>query len=213
MVSDDSREFHKPVRRPAELFDRRFAAEDPAEVSRVAHSTEHALLARAREDPDGEVVDRLVAFTDEHGIDDIAELWSRSPSRSLPGTLWRLYLIQLMIHDDPHTAALLYERGRVEIASADPVVAGAPTPAGPDELVDLVDTILRGLFQGDFAVALDRAAAFCRVEASGASHLADDYEATEPERASALTTRALRLADYASDLTACAALWRRESLT
>ena len=212
-MSDDSREFHKPVRRPAELFDRRFAAEDPAEVSRIAHSTAHALLSRAREDRDGQVVDRLVAFTDEHGIDDIAELWSRSPARSLPGTLWRLYLIQLMIHDDPHTAALLYERGRLEIASVDPVVAGAPTPAGPEELVDLVDTILRGLFQGDFAVALDRAAAFCRVEASGASHLADDYEPTEPERASALTTRALRLADYATDLTACAALWRRESLT
>lgn len=212
-MSDDSREFHKPVRRPAELFDRRFAAEDPAEVSRVAHSTAQALLARARTDPDGEIVERLVAFTAEHGIDDIAELWSRSPARSLPGALWRLYLVQLMIHDDPHTAALLYERGRVEIASVDPVVAGAPTPAGPDELVDLVDAILRGLFQGDFAVALDRAAAFCRVQASGASHLADDYEATEPDRASALTTRALRLADYATDLTACAALWRRESLT
>ena len=81
-MSDESREFHKPVRRPAELFDRRFAAEDPAEVSRVAHSTAHALLARVRADPDGEVVDRLVAFTDEHGIDDIAELWSRSPSRA-----------------------------------------------------------------------------------------------------------------------------------
>ncbi len=212
-MSDESREFHKPVRRPAELFDRRFAAEDPAEVSRVAHSTAQALLARARTDPDGQIVDRLVAFTAEHGIDDIAELWSRSPARSLPGALWRLYLIQLMIHDDPHTAALLYERGRVEIASADPVVAGAPTPAGPDELVDVIDSILRGLFQGDFAVALDRAAAFCRVQASGASHLADDYEATEPDRASALTTRALRLADYATDLAACAALWRRESLT
>lgn len=212
-MSDESREFHKPVRRPAELFDRRFAAEDPAEVSRVAHSTAQALLARARTDPDGVIVDRLVAFTAEHGIDDIAELWSRSPARSLPGALWRLYLIQLMIHDDPHTAALLYERGRVEIASADPVVAGAPTPAGPDELMDLIDSILRGLFEGDFAVALERAAAFCRVQASGASHLADDYEATEPERASALTTRALRLADYATDLAACAALWRRESLT
>ena len=212
-MSDESREFHKPVRRPAELFDRRFAAEDPAEVSRIAHSTAQALLARARTDPDGVIVDRLVAFTAEHGIDDIAELWSRSPARSLPGALWRLYLIQLMIHDDPHTAALLYERGRVEIASADPVVAGAPTPAGPDELMDLIDSILRGLFEGDFAVALERAAAFCRVQASGASHLADDYEATEPERASALTTRALRLADYATDLAACAALWRRESLT
>lgn len=212
-MSDQSREFHKPVRRPAELFDRRFAAEDPAEVSRVAHSTAAALLARARQDPDGEVVDRLVAFTAQYGIDDIAELWSRSPSRSLPGTLWRLYLVQLMIHDDPQTAALLYERGRVEITSVDPVVAGAPTPAGPDELVQLVDTILRGLFQGDFAVALDRAAAFCRVEASGATHLADDYDRTEPDRAAALTTRALRLADYATDLTACAALWRRQSLT
>ena len=212
-MSDDSREFHNPVRRPAELFDRRFAAEDPAEVSRAAHSTAQALLSRARTDPDGEIVDRLVTFTAEHGIDDIAELWSRSPARSLPGALWRLYLIQLMIHDDPHTAALLYERGRVEIASADPVVAGAPTPAGPAELVDVIDSILRGLFQGDFAVALDRAAAFCRVQASGASHLADDYEATEPDRASALTTRALRLADYATDLAACAALWRRESLT
>ncbi|GAA1966132.1 DNA-directed RNA polymerase subunit beta [Microbacterium deminutum] len=212
-MSDESREFHKPVRRPAEVFDRRFSAEDPAEVSRVAHSTAHALLARVRADPSGEVVERLVTFTDEHGIDDIAELWSRSPSRSLPGALWRLYLLQLMIHDDPQTAALLYERGRAELRSADEVVAGAPSPAGPDELVALVDTILRGLFEGDFAVALDRAAAFCRVQTAGASHLADDYEPTEPERASALTTRALRLADYASDLSACAVLWRREALS
>jgi hypothetical protein len=212
-MSDSSREFHKPVRRPAEVFDRAFAAEDPAEVSRVAHTTAHALLARVRADPDGRVVDRLVSFTDEHGIDDLAELWSRSPAKTLPGALWRLYRVQLMIHDDPRTAALLYERGRAELASVDDVVAGAPSPAGPDELVALVDTILRGLFEGDFAVALDRAAAFCRVQASGATHLADDYETTEPDRASAFTTRALRLSDYGADLSACAALWRRDALT
>lgn len=211
-MSDEPRDFHKPVRRPAELFDRRFAAEDPAEVSRVAHSTAQALMRRVRDEPDAMIVDRLVSFTDQHGIDDIAELWSRSPARSLPGALWRLYLLQLMIHDDPQTAALLYERGRVELHSADPVVAGAPVPAGPDELVALIDAILRGLFQGDFAVALDRAAAFSRVQAAGATHVADDYEQTEPERASALTTRALRLSTYAADLTACAALWRRDSL-
>ena len=208
----DDRPFHKPVRRPAELFDRLFSSDDPAEVSRVAHSTAAALLTRVRENPHPEVVDRLVSFTSAHGIDDIAELWSRSPARTLPGALWRLYLLQLMIHDDPQTAALLYERGRSESVSVDAVVAGAPVPAGPDELVALVDTILRGLFEGDFAVALDRAAAFCRVEASGATHLADDYEPTEPERASALTTRALRLSTYANDLSACAGLWRRESL-
>lgn len=212
-MSDDSNRFHKPVRRPSELFDRLFASDDPAEVSRVAHSTAAALLSRVRDNPRADVVDRLIAFTDEYGIDDIAELWSRSPARSLPGALWRLYLLQLMIHDDSQTAALLYERGRTEISSVDPVVAGAPASAGPDELVAVVDTIMRGVFEGDFAVALERAAAFCRVQASGAAHLADDYEPTEPARASALTTRALRLATYASDLSACASLWRRDSLT
>lgn len=212
-MSDSPREFHKPVRRPAELFDRLFAADDPAEVSRVAHSTAHALLSRVRADPTVDVVERLVAFTDDHGIDDIAELWSRSPARSLPGALWRLYLLQLMIHDDAATAALLFERGRAEMATVDPVVAGAPAPAGPEELVQLIDTILRGLFEGDFAVALERAAAFCRVQATGATHLADDYENTESERATALTTRALRLSTYADDLTAAAALWRRDALT
>lgn len=207
-----SDEFHKPARRPSETFDRLFAAEDPAEVSRQAHSTAQALLARVREEPDERIVARLVDFTSRHGIDDIAELWSRSPARSLPGALWRLYLLQLSIHDDSATAALLYERGREQLRSADPVIAGAPTPAGPDELVVLIDTILRGAFAGDFAVALDRAAAFCRVEATGATHVADDYEDTEPGRASAFTARALRLSTYADDLHVAATLWRRESL-
>ncbi|WP_460772252.1 DNA-directed RNA polymerase subunit beta [Microbacterium sp. GXF7504] len=212
-MTDDPRPFHKPVRRPAELFDRLFSAEDPAEVSRVAHSTAQALLSRVRENPDAAVVDRLVTFTDENGIDDIAELWSRAPARSLPGALWRLYLLQLMIHDDAASAALLYERGRTATGSSDEVVVGAPAPASPDELVTLIDMILRGLFQGDFAIALERAAAFCRIQSAGATHVADDYEATEPERASALTTRALRLARYAEDLAAAAGLWRRDSLT
>jgi len=209
-MTDD---FHKPVRRPSETFDRLFAAEDPAEVSRAAHSTAAALLSRVRHEEDPGAVDRLVSFTSRHGIDDIAELWSRSPAKTLPGALWRLYLLQLAIHEDPRTAALLYERGRTELRSTDVVVAGAPLPAGPDELVALIDTILRGAFQGDFAVALDRAAAFCRVQASGATHLADDYEPTEPRRSTELTTRALRLTTYASDLAAAAKLWRRDALS
>lgn len=201
------------MRRSADSFDRLFAAEDPAETSRVAHATATALIARVREDPHDAVVSRLVGYTDDHGIDALAELWSRSPARSLPGALWRLYLLQLMIHDDPRTAAVLFERGRVVLPSIDEVVAGAPTPAAPDELVTLIDTILRGVFTGDFAVALERAAAFSRIEAAGATDLADDHDDTEPERATALTKRAARLASYAEDLASCAALWRRDALT
>lgn len=205
-------QFSRPVRRPTSAFDNIVGSHDPAEETRVAHATASALLARVRADESGASADRLVAFADEHGIDEIAELWSRAPSRTLPGALWRLYLLQLAIHGDPQTAALLYERGRVELASVDAVIAGAPVPANPDELVALIDTILRGAFRGDFAVALDRAAAFCRVQASGATHTADDYEPTEPSRASELTTRALRLSSYAQDLSASAVLWRSGAL-
>lgn len=213
MSDDDRRDFHRPVQRPASTFDRRFGSTDPAEVSRAAHATASALLTRVREQPSDEVIDRLVTFTDTHGIDTLAELWSQASALSLPGALWRLYLLQLMVRDDPHTAALLYERGRAVRDTVDDVVAGAPTPAGPEELAALVDEILRGVFAGDFAVALERAASFCRVEAAGALDLADDHDTTEPARASTFTTRALRLDTYAADLTACAGLWRREMLT
>lgn len=207
-----AKDFSRPVFRPSETFDRLFESEDPAEVSRAAHATATTLLARVRAEPDPEAVERLISFAAVNGIDDIAQLWSRSPAKSLPGALWRMYLIQLSIHDDPQTAALLNERGRIELASSDPIVAGAPVPAGPEELVALVDTILRGAFTGDFAVALDRTAAFCRVQASGATHLADDYEATEPERSTALTSRASRLASFAEELATASRLWRRGEL-
>jgi len=206
-------QLHRPVRRPPTAFDNIVGEADPAEQSRVAHATASALLERARSDESGVITERLLAFASEHGIDEIAELWSHAPARSLPGALWRLYLLQIAIRSDAPLTALLYERGRVELHTADAAIAGAPAPADPGELVDLVDAILRGVFRGDFSVALERAAAYCRVQASGATHTADDYEPTEPQRASDLTRRALRLTSYAEDLAAAAAAWRRGMLT
>lgn len=206
-------QFHRPVRRPTAAFDNIVGAADPAEQARVAHATASALLERARADETGVSAERMIALAAEQGIDDIAELSANAPARSLPGALWRLYLLQLSIRDDAELTALLYERGRVELQTADAVIAGAPAPATPEELMALVDTILRGVFRGDFAVALDRAASYCRVQAAGAVHLAGDYEATEPERARDLTRRALRLSGYGDDLTASATAWRRGSLT
>lgn len=104
-------QYHRPVRRPTSAFDNIVGAHDPAEETRVAHATASALLTRVRADESGASAERLVAFTAEHGIDEIAELWSKAPSRTLPGALWRLYVLQLAIHGDPQTAALLYDRG------------------------------------------------------------------------------------------------------
>ncbi|MCX7523370.1 DNA-directed RNA polymerase subunit beta [Microbacterium sp. STN6] len=204
--------FHKPTQFPSGRFEAFHGGDDPAETSRIAHETAQALLARVRADPTEAVVGRLVTFTDEHGIDAIAELWSRSLPRSLPGALWRIYLLRVLIRQDPQATSYLFQRGTEVSTTIDPVVAGAPIPTGPAEITELADRILRGAFEGDFAIALERAAAFCRVVAAGCASIADDHDVTEPARSAELTTRALRFSETANELAGCARLWRSDSL-
>lgn len=211
-VGGVSDKFHKPTQFSGSKFEEFEGGADPAHISRVAHETAQALLSRVRGNPDPAVIERLVAYTDEQGIDAIAELWAHSSTRSLPGALWRVYLMRTLIRQNPDEISVLFQRGTEVATTIDHVVAGTPTPAGAEEIMELADNILRGLFQGDFAIALERAAAFCRLSAAGAASFADDAESTEPERSTALTTQALRLTETAADLVASAALWRRGSL-
>jgi len=208
-MADD---FHKPTQYSGDKFDTFEGGEDPASILRVAHDTAHALVDRARENEDPAVLQRLIAYTDEHGIDAIAELWARSSAKSLPGALWRIYLMRLLIRQDPDGTSLLYQRGTEVLQTIDAVVAGAPLPTGPEEITALADEILRGIFVGDFATALDRAAAFCRVVAAGATSIADDADFTSPARATELTSRADRFALTADEFSACARLHRAGQL-
>lgn len=205
-------EFHRPVRMPAEHFDFVKGGEDPAVIVRSAHETARALVSRVRANPDPEVVSRLVSFAEREGIDAVAELWSRAAAVSLPGALWRLYLLREMVRRDPDLVSLAFNRGAERLRSIDPVIAGAPTPAGPEEIMALADEILRGVFEGDLGLALDRAAAFARVTADGSLDLADDADATEPERAEVLTKRAARLSSLAEELSVSARLQRDGAL-
>ncbi len=208
-MADD---FHKPTQYSGDKFDTYEGGEDPAAVLRVAHDTAHALVDRARDTDDPAVIARLIAYTDANGIDAIAELWARSSARSLPGALWRIYLMRLLIRQDPDGTSLLFQRGSEVLQTIDTVVAGAPMPTGPDEITALADEILRGLFTGDFAIALDRAAAFCRICAAGATSIADDSDFTSPERATELTSRADRFAITADEFSTCARLQRSGQL-
>jgi hypothetical protein len=208
-MADD---FHKPTQFPGGRFEQFQGGDDPAQISRVAHETAQALLSRVWENPHPEIIDRLVAYTDQNGIDALAELWSSASPRSLPGALWRIYLLRMLVQQDPEGTSFLYQRGTEVTTTIDPVVAGGQVPTGPNEIRELTDKILRGLFEGDFAVALERAAAFCRVTSAGCTSVADDLDVTNPERSTELTSRALRLHHTAAELAACARLWRAESL-
>jgi hypothetical protein len=145
---------------------------DPAELVEAAHATAEALVRHGRYGDDA-VTARLVALTDEHGIDEVALLWADRPADSLPGALWRLYALRAGIRRQSELLARAFDVGRHR-APVHEAVAGVACPPGPAEVRALADDVLTGAFSGDLVVALDRAAAFCRVVSTGWALLADD---------------------------------------
>ena len=76
----------------------------------------------------------------------------------------------------------------------------------------MADAILSGAFDGEFDVALERSAAFCRVVALGQATLAEERESTHAEHSAALTKKARQLVRTAEDLESAAKLWRAGDL-
>ena len=184
---------------------------DPARVTEVAHETAAVIVRTGRAIQDPELTSKLVALVDDLGLSTIAELWADRPARSLPGALWRLYVLREWVLRDPAGASADYAAG-IRFADVPHVVAGVAEPPGAAELRELVDAILTGVFDGDLAIALERASAFCRVVAAGRAQRANDSEAHDPLWGSAHTRRAASLLNTAEDLEACARLWRKDDL-
>lgn len=180
---------------------------DPAERVTAAHATAAALIREGRgadgNDPDR--TRRLVGLADDVGLDEIAELWCDAGPDTLPGTMWSLYLLRTWVHREGIAAARLFAAGQY-VAEVSTAVAGVADPPGPKEVAELGDAVLTSAFDGDFAVALERAAAFCRVVAAGRAYVADDsVEDDEGTRQTRLAHGNLRMAE---ELEHAAHLWR-----
>jgi hypothetical protein len=139
---------------------------DPAELQEAADRAATVLVRGAHDSGDDRVAERLLHLADTEGIETIAEVWSSSPGDSLAGCLWRLYLLRSWVYADPAGVAREYEAGRAQAPVAR-VVAGVADPPGPEELQAMIDQVLRGIAEGEFADVLFRAAAFARVVATG----------------------------------------------
>jgi hypothetical protein len=179
---------------------------DPAQRIEAAHLTAAALVNHGRSGADPELTARLVALADEHGLDEIAELWAARPAQTLPGALWRVYALRAGIRRDPIGISRAFDDGRSR-APVHEAVAGVAEPPGPVEVQDLSDAVLAGAFTGDLAVALERAAAFCHVVATGWAVQAD---LSDGER---LTRQASGLARTGTELEAAARSWRSGELS
>lgn len=193
------------------MLDPRLADELPGELdpelrSEVAHTTAQAIVAGGRATTDPEVVARLVRLVDEEGLDVVAALWADSPPDTLPGALWRAYLLRDWVRRDPQIVAERYRLGaeRAEVAGA---VAGVAAFPGPQEVAETLDAVLSGLYTGDLDVALERAAALCRVLAVGVALDADRAEGDD-DLAHRLTRSASGLVRTAEELETAAGHWR-----
>jgi hypothetical protein len=141
---------------------------DPATAAEerlsAAEAVAQALVSAARE---GAVsVDRLVALADEVGVAELDAVWRDAEPGSLAGALRVLYLLRTWARLRPRELTRLAVAGQphAEVAAS---VAGLPAYPAPEDLVHLVEDLLRGALERDLATALHRAAALCRLVAAG----------------------------------------------
>ena len=157
-------------RRPAMLDAARAEAivgdEDPSSLSAVANTAAWALMGIGDETFSDEAVARLRETVRARGVDTIAHVWSRSPEFTLPGALWRVYLLHEWYHRDPILVAERYAEG-----SRAPIIQGleAPVELRPLSLIMVeVDSLLRGdLTDDDLEYVLREASRAMRVLAAG----------------------------------------------
>lgn len=144
------------------------AGPDPAveaeNAAVAAEGTARALVLAGHADP--AEAERLVRLTDEVGLDELASLWSKSEAGSLPAALWTLFVLQAWCHRAPLEVARLAAAGRAH-ADVSATIAGLPAEVSREEVVALADDLLRGALSRDLSTSLERAAALCRVLATG----------------------------------------------
>ena len=56
-------------------------------------------------------MERVLTLVDREGVDVIAELWSHADPDSLPGILWRLYLLRTWMRKNRESIARLWRVG------------------------------------------------------------------------------------------------------
>ena len=157
-------------RRPAMLDAARaetiIGDEDPASLAAVAHTAAWALMGIGDDSFTDEDVARLRDTVRTRGIDTIAHVWSRSPEFTLPGALWRVYLLHEWYHRDPISVAQRYADG-----SRAPIIQGLEAPVELRSLsliMEEVDSLLRGdLTDDDLEYVLGEASRAMRVLAAG----------------------------------------------
>ncbi|MFY9262341.1 MAG: hypothetical protein GX483_04400 [Actinomycetaceae bacterium] len=124
----------------------------------LAHATASALVPLGRQRYEAATKERILEVIEDEGIDGIAETWVDAPENSLPGVLWRGYLLSEWIRRYPEEVAQRYTAAKIIYGekNADQV-ALVVTPA---ILKSMWDEVFDGDFDGDFVDVIRQSARF-----------------------------------------------------
>ncbi|MDO4887620.1 MAG: hypothetical protein Q3979_02765 [Actinomycetaceae bacterium] len=202
-------------RRPAQLDDAQIEAiEGDADVaynSELAHTSAQALVPMGRRfrETDRAAVARVLDLVDSEGVDVLAETWVRSPQDSLPGVLWRGYLLREWIRREGDDVAKRYQAVAEFLAARGGEEADSADIPKPGVLRQEWDRVFAGAYEGDFAELLDDSARFTgllgRLEAVW-------IEADSHPLATAVTRRDSALLATSRELAAAGELFRQGRL-
>lgn len=215
-----ARQFHRPARLDPEDAEAIEGSRDTAVASELAHRAAQVLIGGFPvEDPgagislDAVTREGVVEAVSAQGVDDVAELWADSPATTLPGALWRLFLVREWIRRDPELVARRYAtvvdlsdedadggaaRARFEAARAE----GRRAPS-PQAMRAALDKVLAGRLEDSvagLAPVLATTAGFLRSLAAGSNPEwieddADELADRVTRRDSALLHTAVELED------------------
>lgn len=228
-----TRAFHRPARLDPDVAEQIEGNADTAATSELAHHTAQLLTGGFASgtpvpgpDRRGEAApvvtgagtgpapatdvltrDAVVDAVACHGVDQVAELWADSPATTLPGALWRLYLVREWIRRDPDLVERRYAT-EVDLRGADAQVLErfsaassegrrVPTPGQVRERLDEVLTGQAGGLAG-LAPVLVGAADFLAALAAGSG--ATWIESESDELAYQVTRRDSALLATADEL-------------
>ena len=181
-------DFKRPSLPGSALFEAQADGADPAEMAAAGHRIATLLVRGPRSGDDQGLVDRVLHLADVEGLGVIADLWSLAAADSLAGALWRLYLLRTWVYRQSEQAAREFAAGKA-YAPVQEALAGVVDPPGPEEVIALVDTVVRGIVGDDFDVTLDRAAAFAHIVGVGRAQL----DSGDPQSAAKLVDTAVHL--------------------
>ena len=192
--------FRRPAILEAEDAEQIVGDADPAEGSELAHATALVLLGRESGTPldkdDRLNLETLVQVVQNQGVEVVSELWSRSPASTLPGTLWRLYLIGQWWQRDPLTVDKRLREGAEVLAGVDldqALQLGVQVRAG-------IERLLSGGGVNNLAALLRATATLIRIMAEGATYGANWITDQRDELADSVTIRHSALRVTASEL-------------